>query len=95
VFLRRGGADTRQLAYTSDRAVAAPRLRNRSVAIAPTEGGFAVELLENGSAVASAPIPSAGESANASGITFVRERRNLFATFNGTRIKVGNEESYE
>lgn len=94
VFLRRGGADERRLAYTSDRAVAGPRLRNRSVGIAPTEGGFAVELLDNGSTVASEPIPSVGESATVSGITFVREKRNLFATFNGTRIKVGNEESY-
>jgi membrane associated rhomboid family serine protease len=95
VFLRRGGTNARQLAYTSDRAIAGPRLRNRSVAIAPTEGGFAVELLKNESAVASAPIPSAGASVNVSGITFVREKRNLFATFNGTRIKVGNKESYE
>jgi len=94
VFLRRGGADEWRLAYTSDRAVAGPRLRNRSVGIAPTEGGFAVELLDNGSVVASEPIPTNDESVALSGITFVRADRNLFATFNGTRIKVGNEETY-
>jgi len=95
VFLRPGGTDEWRLAHVSDRAVASPQLRNRSVAVAPTEGGFAVELLENESAVASAPIPAAGESVNVSGITFVREKQNLFATFNGTRIKVGNRELYK
>ncbi|MFB6227962.1 MAG: rhomboid family intramembrane serine protease [Halobacteriales archaeon] len=94
VFLRRGGADEWRLAYTSDRAVASPRLRNRSVGITPTEGGFAVELLNNESAVASGPIPRNNESVTLSGITFVHEDKNLFATFNGTRIKVGSEESY-
>jgi hypothetical protein len=69
-------------------------LRNRSVGIAPTGGGFAVELIENESVVASEPIPSTGESVNVSGITFAREDKDLFATFNGTRIKVGNKESY-
>jgi membrane associated rhomboid family serine protease len=94
VFLRRGGDDEWRLAYTSDRAVASPQLRNRSVGIAPTGGGFAVELIENESVVASEPIPSTGESVNVSGITFAREDKDLFATFNGTRIKVGNKESY-
>jgi len=95
VYLRRGGADDWRLAHLSDRAVADPQLRNRSVAVAPTEDGFVIELLENESAVASAPIPSAGESVNVSGITFVREEREVFATFNGTRIKVSKKESYK
>jgi membrane associated rhomboid family serine protease len=95
VFLRPSGANEWRLAHTSDRAVAGPRLRNRSVGIAPTGDGFAVELLDNESVIASESIPPTNESVTLSGITFAREDRDLFATFNGTRIRIGTKESYK
>jgi len=95
VYLRPDDGGDRQLAYLSEPAVAAPRLAGKTVAIRPSPKGFAIELRRNDSAVDSAVIPEPGRSVNASGITFVREDSNLFATFNGTRIKVGNRESYE
>jgi len=94
IFLRRGGTDDWRLAYTSERAVAGPRLRNRSVAVTPTEDGFAVELLANESAVASAPIPAPGDAVNLSSITVENDGNTLFASYNGTRVAVGGKETY-
>jgi hypothetical protein len=94
IFLRRGGTDDWRLAYTSERAVAGPRLRNRSVAVTPTEDGFAVELLANESAVTSAPVPAPGEAVNLSSITVENDGNTLFASYNGTRVAVGGKETY-
>jgi membrane associated rhomboid family serine protease len=94
IYLRRGGADDLRQAYASERAVADPQLRNRTVAVAPAEDGFAVELLDNESVVTSASIPAAGESVNLSSITIENDDDTLFASYNGTRIEVGSEETY-
>ncbi|MFB6296183.1 MAG: rhomboid family intramembrane serine protease [Halobacteriales archaeon] len=95
VYLRAGDGRGRQLAYRSEPAVAAPRLAGTDVAIRPSPGGFAIELRRNDSVVSTVGIPGPGNATTASGITFVRNGSALFATFNGTRIKVGNRESYE
>ena len=94
VYLRRGGEDRWRRAYSSSAAVAGPQLRGLRVAIAPAREGFRIGLIDNGSTVARAPIPPRGGSVNLSSITIERDGDTLFASYNGTRVKVANKESY-
>ncbi|NHN58667.1 MULTISPECIES: rhomboid-like intramembrane serine protease [Halorussus] len=94
VWLRGPDAESWTHAFASETAVAAPTLANRTVAMVPNEGAFALHVARNNSTVASAPIPPKGESVTLDGIRFVRNGPRLFATYDGTRIQVASRETY-
>lgn len=85
---------TRILAYTSDGARAEPTVRGHNVTVVPTEEGFELVLSRGNETVDRAPIPARNESRAVAGIAFAREQSKLFATANGTRVRVATKESY-
>ena len=94
VWLRGPDDDRWTHTFASEPAVAAPTLANRTVAVVPNEGAFALHVAENNSTVASAPIPAKGESVTLDGIRFVRKGPRLFAAYDGTRVQVATRETY-
>jgi hypothetical protein len=94
VRLRGPDAEEWTQTFASEPAVAEATIANRSVAIVPENGRFALHVVQNDSAVADAPIPAEGESVTIDGIRFEREDRKLYAAIDGTRVRVAVRETY-
>ncbi len=83
------------LAHTAERAVAEPRLAGYRIGIRAGDSGFVLDLLRNGSVVTTRDIPEPGGSVTMEGIDFVREGRHIFATYDGTRVRIASRETYQ
>ncbi|RQG89816.1 rhomboid family intramembrane serine protease [Natrarchaeobius halalkaliphilus] len=95
VWLWQDGTD-RQLAYESNASRADVRIDNSTVAIAPDEGEFLLEIDSDGDeSVSSVPVPELNESAVAGGLTVENEDGTLYAETAGTTVAVAHEESYD
>jgi membrane associated rhomboid family serine protease len=94
VWLRGPDADGWTHAYASDPAVAGPTFANRTVAVVPQEGEFLLAVRRNNSTVGQVPIPAKGSNVTIDGIRFERREGNVFAVYDGTRIRVVTRETY-
>ncbi|PSP54768.1 rhomboid-like intramembrane serine protease [Halobacteriales archaeon QS_1_67_19] len=81
--------------FASEPATAGPTIANKSVAVAPVDGQFRLEVRRDNETLAGAPLPEAGENATLAGVRFEREGRKLFAAVDGTRVQVAVRESYD
>ncbi|WEL17242.1 Membrane associated serine protease [Halorhabdus sp. SVX81] len=82
----------KRLVHTSSPAVADLRLANRTIAIRPAADAFEVAIRRNDETVDAVPIPEAGENATVGGITINRSGRDLYASADGTVIRVANRQ---
>ena len=78
VYLRRPGHQ-RKLAFGSDPATAGPVVNGTRVRVTPVAGpgGYRIELLNNDTVTATAPVPSAGANRTLQGLTFNRTGSRL------------------
>jgi len=90
------GERTRSFASTP--RVAAARIENHTVRLAPAADGFDVAVLRNGTVVDEAPVPGPADNATLGPIEFVIEPDDdtlaLFATTDGTSVAVARKETY-
>lgn len=87
--------EDRRIAHESNASRADVRIDDRNVTVALEDGEFVLEVesTEN-EAIATTPMPDAGGSTTAGGLTFERENDTIYASSNGTRIAVASEETY-
>ena len=93
VAIKRAGGPW-QLAHLSEPAVADPTLSGMKVAVIPAPDAFSLELRRNGSAIARTALPVENQSVRGAGITFVRDGKAVYATYNDTRIRIASRETY-
>jgi hypothetical protein len=79
--------------YLSDPVTATPRLANKTVTIVPQKSTY--ELRVNGSnQTQTAPLPTANNSVNISGLQFERVSETIYVSYDQTRIAVFEAETY-
>ncbi|MFW5956734.1 MAG: rhomboid family intramembrane serine protease [Halorhabdus sp.] len=89
VFLRPDG-EQRRLVHTSAPAVADVVLANRTVAIKPAADTFEILVRRGNETVATGSIPPDGGNVTLGGITFDRSDRDLYASIDGTELRIAN-----
>ena len=91
VFLDPDG-DEKRLVHTSAPAVADLRLANRTIAIRPAADAFEVVVERGNQTLGTVAIPEDGGNATVGGIRFNRSSRDLYASIDGTHIRVANRQ---
>lgn len=94
VWLNGPDTDWKQ-AYSTEPAVAGPKINNSTVAIASDHASFEIRLRRNNSTVGTAPLPVAGENVTIEDYRFERRGRKLFVAFDGTRVQIAAKEKYK
>lgn len=89
VFLDPEG-DEKRLVHTSPPAVADLRLANRTIAIRPAVDAFEVVVRRANQTLGTVAIPEEGGNTTVGGIALNRTGRDLYASIDGTRIRVAN-----
>lgn len=74
--------------FRAEPAAADARIDSRNVTIRPEGDGFRIVVARGNTTLGSGPVPENGESASYGGITFERDRSDLFAEREGTRIRI-------
>jgi len=94
VYLRRPG-EPRILAFGSDPAAAGPVVNGTTVRVAPASGpkGYRVEILENDTVAATAPVPTAGANRTLRGLTFNRTGSKLRVVEDDTVVTIATYRS--
>ena len=82
------GTDDRTILHEASPAVSDSRIQYSNVSIRPADGWYALEIERNGSVLGTEPVPSRGESVTIGETTFTREDDDLFATHNGTELRI-------
>ncbi|CCQ34767.1 Rhomboid family protein [Halorhabdus tiamatea SARL4B] len=91
VFLDPDG-DEKRLVHTSTPAVADLRLANRTIAIRPAADAFEVAVRRGNQTLGTVAVPGNGGNATVGGVRFDRTGRDLYASIDGTRIRVANRQ---
>ncbi|WP_254280377.1 rhomboid family intramembrane serine protease [Haloarcula marina] len=92
VQLRREGGDP-QTAFTSAPSTADAQLDGRNVTLRPGSGGFELKVTrKNGTSVVG-PLPANMTTETVGGLTFRRNRTNLYASVNQTRVKIAQKQT--
>jgi membrane associated rhomboid family serine protease len=94
VRLRRAGTEERTLAWTAEPSTAEPTIEGRNVTIAPAEDGFDLVVSRGNDTLGRAPMPAVNGTVEAGGLTFTNREGRLFASANGTRVRVAKRETY-
>jgi len=82
----------KRLVHTSAPAVADLTLSNRRIALRPSADAFDVAIRRDDRTVGVAAIPQSGANVTVDGIRFTRSGRDLYASTNGTRIRVASRQ---
>jgi membrane associated rhomboid family serine protease len=85
--------DRNVTAYTSPPMRAEPIVGGRNVSVVARPDRFLVNVTR-ANRTASAPMPANDSSVTLLGVRFVRNETKVFATYDGTRVRVANEETY-
>ena len=80
-----------RLAYTSEPATAEAIIANRSITLRPAETDFEIAVSRNTETLGVAAMPEDGGSVTVGDIRFDRRGRNLFANYDGTRVRIANK----
>ncbi|MGQ4555691.1 rhomboid family intramembrane serine protease [Halobellus sp. GM3] len=89
-----GDAESGRVVYTSDPVTAAPTLAGRNVTVVPGEGGYYLRV-ERGNDTLSSGLPAHNESVTVDGLTFTRDNSSVFVTYDRTRLRLLEKETYE
>ncbi|KTG30942.1 rhomboid family intramembrane serine protease [Haloferax profundi] len=86
--------DSVTLAHTTEPIQAEPVVAGRNISVVPTESGYDLAVSsENGSV--RGPMPSQNVTTTLDGIRFVRQETFVFAEYEGTRVRVARQETYQ
>ena len=80
-----------RLAYTSEAATAEAIIANRSIRLQPAGGDFEIAVSRANETLGVAAMPGDGANVTAGDIRFERQGRNLFANYEGTRVRIANK----
>jgi hypothetical protein len=96
VDLTHDGARTRS--FTAEQAEADVTIANRTVAVAPAEDGFRLNVTRDGEQIGESAVPAVNETATIGGIQFVTEPDDdtvaVYAEHDGTRVRIATREQY-
>ncbi|ADB60679.1 Rhomboid family protein [Haloterrigena turkmenica DSM 5511] len=85
----------RRLAHESEGSQADVRIDDRNVTIESQDGEFVLAVeSQDGETVETTPVPAAGESETAGGLTLERVDDTIYASADGTRVAVASRETY-
>lgn len=79
-----------RVAYTAEPVTAEAVIANRSISIRPEGTAFRIGVTRNNETLGVGNIPEDGANTTVGDIRFDRRGRNLYASYNGTRIRVAN-----
>ena len=88
VRLGRAGTEDRRVVFRADPAETNAVIAGRNTSIVPVEDRFDVAVSRNNETLGTVEIPGDNETARVGGITFVREKRSLFAERDGVRVRI-------
>ncbi|MCU4717096.1 rhomboid family intramembrane serine protease [Halapricum hydrolyticum] len=80
-----------RLAFASDPATAEAIIANRSITLRPAGTDFEVVVDRANETLGVATLPESGANTTVGEIRFEREGRNLYASYDGTRVRVANK----
>ncbi|KAB1188482.1 MULTISPECIES: rhomboid family intramembrane serine protease [Haloferax] len=81
-------------AYATDPLQAEPVVAGRNISVVPTETGYDLGVSTQNGTVRG-PMPTQNVTTTLDGIQFVREDEFVFAEYDGTRVRVAKEETYQ
>ena len=88
--------DSGQVVYTSDPVTAGPTLAGRNVTVIPTRETYRLRVTRrNGSVNETARVPAENESVTLDGLRFDRNASRVTVSYNGTRLRLLTQETYE
>jgi membrane associated rhomboid family serine protease len=90
VQLRREGGP-RQTAYTSPQSTVDATVAGRNITLQPTDENFELVVTRDGETIDSGGLPANMTQAEIGGVTFDRNRTNLYAKAGGSRVKIAEK----
>jgi hypothetical protein len=91
-----GDGESGRVMYTSDPVTAGPTLAGRNVTVAPTREAYRLRVTRrNGSVNETATVPTGNESVTVDGLRFDRNSSRVTVSYNGTRLRLLTQETYE
>jgi membrane associated rhomboid family serine protease len=91
-----GDDDSRQMVYTSDPVTARPTLAGRNVTVVPAREAYRLRVTRgNGTVNETATLPAKNESVTVDGLQFDRNVSRVTVSYNGTRLRLLTQETYE
>jgi len=91
-----GNGDVRRVVYTSDPVTADPTLAGRNVTVVPTREAYQLRVTRtNGSVNRTVALPGKNESVTVDGLRFDRNTSRVTVSYNGTRLRLLTQETYE
>jgi membrane associated rhomboid family serine protease len=91
-----GDRDAMQVVYTSEPVTAEPTLAGRNVTVVPTREAYRLRVTRhNGSVNETVAFPGKNESVTVDGLRFDRNVSRVTVSYNGTRLRLLTQETYE
>ena len=91
-----GDGDATRVVYTSDPVTADPTLAGRNVTVVPTREAYRLRVTRtNGSVNETVSFPGKNESVTVDGLRFDRNTSRVTVSYNGTRLRLLTQETYE
>ncbi|GGJ03594.1 hypothetical protein GCM10008995_11730 [Halobellus salinus] len=88
--------DSGRVVYTSDPVTAGPTLAGRNVTVVPTRETYRLRVTRpNGSVNETARLPAENQSVTLDGLRFDRTASRVTVSYNGTRLRLLTQETYE
>ncbi|MFA1610904.1 rhomboid family intramembrane serine protease [Halobellus rubicundus] len=89
-----GDRESGRIVYTSDPVRAGPTLAGRNVTVVPETDQYYI-LVSGGNNTLSAGMPAENESVTVNGLTFRRNRSDVYVSYGQTRLRLLAKETYE
>ncbi|SDY09910.1 rhomboid family intramembrane serine protease [Halobellus clavatus] len=89
-----GEADSAEIVYTSKPVQAGPQLAGRNVTVVPETDQYYIQV-EHENQTLSAGLPAKNESVTVGGLTFRRNRSEVYVSYGQTRLRLLTEETYQ
>ncbi|WP_049890460.1 rhomboid family intramembrane serine protease [Halogeometricum borinquense] len=86
--------NTARVVHTSEPATAGPVIGGRNISIEAAAQGFYLRVKQGNESVA-ARLPENNQTVTLDGLTFAREKQNLFVEYDETRVKIAKREQYQ
>ncbi|MEF8883318.1 MAG: rhomboid family intramembrane serine protease [Halapricum sp.] len=83
--------DDPRLAFASEPATAEVVVANRSISLRPAGTDFEIVVERDNETLGIANVPAAGSNVTVADLRFERVDRNLYASYDGTRVRVANK----
>lgn len=83
--------ESARLAFASDPVTAEAVIANRSITLRPAGTDFEIVVDRDNETLGVATLPESGANTTVGDIRFERENRDLYANYDGTRVRVANK----